>query len=164
MATRSAPSLSFAQPLSIEFTGEYRIYRLSSGGVPPKSTVEIGTPLESFYGTTNGSAMVTEAWQPLEPALDFSNCGKIRLSVASREELPAVATMYLITASGAQALGEDIFGKAGVKEETLEFAVPAHPGDLVGTGIRVVFATFPEEDFRSTKVAVQRITFVPRGL
>jgi hypothetical protein len=160
----SSFALSLAQPLTIEFTGEYRIYRLSSGAVPPQSQVEAGSPLEGFYGTTNGSVMVTEAWQPLRPALDLAKCGKVRLSVASREEHPTVTTLQLITAAGMRDLGRDVFGRAGVKQETMEFVLPKQPGRLVATAIRIQFSTFPEESYRSAKVAVERLTFVPRGL
>jgi hypothetical protein len=48
-------------------------------------------------------------------------------------------------------------------EETLEFEVPRIP-DLKVKAIRVIFRHNPMEASHSTQVAIQRFTFVPRGM
>ena len=62
---------SSTQPLAIPFTGEYELFRTSSGSLPKGAIVETGTPLESVYGTTNGGPMETIAVQAFEPPIDL---------------------------------------------------------------------------------------------
>jgi hypothetical protein len=61
-------------------------------------------------------------------------------------------------------MGPEIFGMSSDPEETLEFAVPAAVAGLPVRGIRVIFRHNPMEASHSTKVAVERFTFVPRGM
>ena len=77
----SLSELSLSEPLTIPFTREYHLFRASSGQLPSRSMVRIGTPLDAVYVTTNGGLMQMEAYQILDPPIDFSHCGRIQLNL-----------------------------------------------------------------------------------
>jgi hypothetical protein len=156
-------ALTLAQPFTLPYTEEYRIFRHSSGSLPPGSPIEWGTPLHATYVATNRTRMVVEAWQPLRPPLDLTNCGKIRLTLRSREELPALVSMDVMIGSAVVALGEDAFGTNDTSEETVEFQVPPSVRPPA-SAIRVRFQIFLLTEERSARVEVLRFSFVPRGL
>jgi hypothetical protein len=50
--------------------------------------VELGTPLESLYGTTNGGPMETVAVQTFEPPIDLAHCRTVLVALTSAETMP----------------------------------------------------------------------------
>ena len=151
-----------SEPLIFEFTGEYHLFRTSSGQLPEGSIVETGTPLESVYVTTNGGTMETQAYQPLIPPVDFTRCGLVRLTLRSGELLPCGATLQLLTAAGAENLGTQIFGMDRNAEETLQYFVPDATRQPV-RALRLIFQHDPSQGEKSTKVSVLRFALVPRS-
>jgi hypothetical protein len=157
-------TLNPQKPVSIPFTGEYHLFRESSAELPAGSVQRPGSPMDAIYVTTNGTPMETDAYQEFDPPVDFAPCGRIRMTLTSGEVFPASATLILIGAEKAGELGPEIFGMSSEPEETLEFEVPAATAGLPVRAIRVVFRHNPMEASHSTQVAIQRFTFLPRGL
>ena len=158
----TAAVFSVSRPLAVPFSGEYHLYRASSGSLPPGALVYAGTPLDAIYVTTNQTPMETEAYQRLDPPIDLGNCDTIQVALSTAEELPASASMKLETAGGILDLGTQIFGLTRARDETIEFALPASPRRLRVSAIRVVFHRNPAQQDQSTRVAVQGFTLVPR--
>ena len=155
----------FAKPLTLPFTGDYHLFPTSSGHVQPDSTVLTGTPIDAAYVNVGGGPIETEALQPFDPPADLTNCGVIRLQLRSAELMPASATVYLVTTTGAvKELGSEIFGFPPKPTEVLEYLVPAEPGELLVRAIRVVFHCDPLHRSQTTKAAVESFTFLPRVL
>ena len=163
-AYRLRITLSPSKPVMIPFTGEYQLFRESSVKLPPDSLERPGSPLDAVYVSTNGGAMETDAYQDFDPPVDFTTCGKIQVTLTSGEMFPASATLILLGAEQVGEMGPEIFGLNSAAEETVEFAVPPMPGGIPVKGIRVIFRHNPMEASHSTQVAIQRFTFVPRGL
>jgi hypothetical protein len=159
----AATGFSISGPLTIPFTGEYRLYRASSGSLPPGAVIDVGTPLDAIYVTTNGAPMETEAYQRLEPPMDFGNCDRIQLAFLTAEEFPASVSLQLETAGGTKDLGTQIFGLTPAREQTIEFALPAALRHPRVSAIRVFFHREPSRLNQSTRVAIQGFTLVPRG-
>ena len=74
--------LLMSRPLTIQFTGEYHLFPTSSGQVQSDSVVYSGTPLDAAYINMGGGSMETEAYQPLHPPIDFTNCAEARTYAA----------------------------------------------------------------------------------
>jgi hypothetical protein len=162
-AARKHPTVTQIQkPLTFPFTGEYRLFPASSARVKHSWATENGTPLESLYATTGGGALDTEAWQTLNPPIDFSNCGKVLLEIVHAEDGPFGASMKLSTARGSTDLGYAVAGLDRRPKETLEFIVPPQPAGLHTQAIRVNFRRIPEQGPQSMKVDIQQFTMVPR--
>jgi hypothetical protein len=123
-----------------------------------------GTPLDAVYASMSGGVIQTEAYQPMYPPIDLANCGRIHVRIRTAEQSPAAATMHLITTAGQLELGMEIFGLQSGREETLEFAVPPPPANLIVKAIRIVFLRDPMNRSQSTKVEVVDFTLVPRIL
>ena len=158
----TAAVFSVSRPLAVPFSGEYHLYRASSGSLPPGALVYAGTPLDAIYVTTNQTPMETEAYQRLDPPIDLGNCDTIQVALSTAEALPASASMKLETAGGTLDLGTQIFGLTRAREQTVEFALPPSPRRLRVSAIRVVFHRNPAQQDQSTRVAVQGFTLVPR--
>jgi len=158
-------TLSPSKPVSIPFTGEYRLFRESTAGLPPGAKTLRGTPLDAIYVTTNGSAMETDAYQEFDPPVDFTPCERIQLTLTSGEVFPASATLILVGQEFQKAAetGPEIFGLNGGRKETIEFLLPPLPRLRV-RGLRVVFRHNPMEASHSAQVAIERFTFLPRQL
>jgi hypothetical protein len=154
---------SSGQPLVIPFTGEYELFRTSSGSLPAGSILETGTPLESVYGTTNGGPMDTVAVQTFEPPIDLTNCGKILVVLASAETMPLLASMQLVSGEGVEDVGTELMGMTRAREETLEFQVPHTGKQLLANAIRISFQRPAINRDKNVRVAVLRFTLVPRG-
>jgi hypothetical protein len=163
-AYRLRVTLDPQRPVSIPFTGEYHLFRESSAQLPPGSEERPGSPMDAVYVTTNGTPMETDAYQEFDPPVDFSFCARIQMTLISAEAFPASATLILIGAESVGELGPEIFGMSSQPEERLEFAVPAAASGHAVKGIRIVFRHNPMEASHSTQVAVQRFTFLPKGL
>ena len=162
--TVPAAGLKVSQPLLIPFTGEYRLFRQSSGQPPPGSLVQYGSPLDNVYVTTNLGAMQMEAFQPFDPPVDFTRCGRVQLTLLNREVSPATLTLSLVAGGAVEEIGLDIFGLHGAPEETLEFLVPDAPRRRPVSAIRVRFALDPKYETQSARVAIKGFTLFPRGL
>jgi hypothetical protein len=150
-------------PLTFPFTGEYHIFRTSSGSLPDGAPVQDGTPLEAVYVTTNGGSMETQAYQPLIPPVDFSRCGQVRLTLRSGEAFPGGAALQLWSEAGLENLGTQVFGMERHAEETLPYFVPDTPRRLPVKALRVVFLHDPSQIAKSSKVAIVGFTLVPRA-
>ncbi|MBZ5586535.1 MAG: hypothetical protein LAQ30_30990 [Acidobacteriia bacterium] len=148
--------------LTIPFTGEYYLFPSLYEVLPEGFVIYRGTPLDGIYATLSGGPLETQAYQKLDPPLDFANCGKVRLTISSGESSPASATMQLVLPAAVAELGTQIFALEPSSEETLEFATPA-ARVLTVRGIRIVFQCDPQHRDRNTKVAVKEFTLVPRG-
>ena len=159
---RTATVFSVSRPLTVPFSGEYHLYRASSGRLPPGAVIYAGTPIDAIYVTTNRTAMETEAYQSFEPPIDFVNCDTIQVVLSTAEVFPASASMKLETAGGMLDLGTRIFGLTRAREQTIEFALPALSRRLRVSAIRVVFHRNPAQQDQSTRVAIQGFTLVPR--
>jgi hypothetical protein len=161
----SRRGLWFAKPLTLPFTGDYHLFPTSSRHVQPDSTVLVGTPIDAAYVNVGGGPIETEALQPFDPPADLTHCGAIRLQLRSAELMPASATVYLVTTTGAlKELGTEIFGFPPKPTEVLEYSVPAERGELLVRAIRVVFHCNPLHRSQTTKAAVESFTFLPRVL
>jgi hypothetical protein len=157
-------TLNPRKPTSIPFTGEYHLFRESSANIPPGSVQRPGSPMDAIYVTTNGTPMETDAYQDFDPPVDFAPCAKIKLTLTSGEVFPASATIILVGAEKVGEMGPEIFGMSSDPEETLEFTVPPGAAGLPVKGIRIIFRHNPMEASHSTQVAIQRFTFVPKGM
>jgi hypothetical protein len=147
--------------MNLPFSGEYQIFPTSSARLHHDWANESGNLLDHVYATSAGGSMETEAVQPLDPPVDLTNCGQIRIGLVSDEAAPFAASMQLVTRSGILDLGSEFCGLDRGVEETLTFRVPA-TGDLVATAIRVGFRRFPRQGKQSVKVDVRWFTLVPR--
>jgi hypothetical protein len=163
-AYRLQVTLSPSRPVSIPFTGEYHLFRESSEQLPPGAELRDGSPMDAVYATTNGSSMETDAYQDFDPPVDFSPCGRIKMTLLSGELFPASATLVLLGAVASFEAGPEIFGLGGAGEETIEFAVSPIRADARVKAIRIIFRHNPMQASHSTRVAIQGFTFLPRGL
>jgi hypothetical protein len=154
---------SVLMPLVLPFTGEYHLFPTSSGQVQDDSVVYRGTPLDAVYRNVAGGPIETEAYQQLLPAIDFTTCQKIRVTLRHREVTPALATLQLIRDGGTEELGSEVFGVEQGSDETLEFPVPFSAPLKRVTGIRVKFRCDPSRRSESAKVAVLQFSFIPRS-
>jgi hypothetical protein len=154
--------ISSAQPLAIPFTGEYELFRTSSGTLPKGSIVETGTPLDSLYGTTNGGPMETIAVQAFEPPIDLRHCGKVLVSLTSVETMPVLASMQLVAERSVEDGGTELMGMNPARKETLEFRVPFRLRPILVHAIRIAFQSPDSKRNKNVRVAVEGFTLVPR--
>jgi len=159
-----ATELSVSQPLTIPFTGEYHLFRTSSGGLPADSIVEHGTPLDTLYATTNGEPMMMEAYQVLSPPLNVRNCGQLQMALSSSETLPGIVSIQFLTAKSVEEIGIGVFGLNGTPEETVNFTIPSQLVNFEVSAIRVTFHHNPTQCDRNSRIAIRRFTLAPRSL
>jgi hypothetical protein len=155
--------LSLAQSLSIPFTGEYELFRTSSGNLPKGAIVEVGSPLERIYGTTNGGPMETVAVQMFEPPIDLTHCDKVLVTLTTVETLPILASMQLVAEESAEDGGTDMIGMKPAGAQTLEFWVPLTSKLLQVHAIRIRFQRPAFDTDKNVRVNVERFTLVPRS-
>jgi hypothetical protein len=153
---------SFARPVAIPFTGEYQLYRTSSGSLPKGATVESGTPLDAIYGTTNGGPMDTVAVQTFDPPIDLTNCGRILVAVTSGEKFPALVMLQLLTAEGVEDGGSDLLGMKPVRDQTLEFLVPVTARPLLVRSLRIAFQRPLADASKNVRIEVKGFTLLSR--
>ena len=101
--------------------------------------MQTGTPIDLVYATISGRPLQTDAYQPLDPPVDFTRVHTLQLTLVSHEGVPAAAIVQLIGNRKVPDLGPEIFGLDQTPQETLEFIVPGPLTGLQVTGIRVVF-------------------------
>ncbi len=150
------------RPLTIPFTGEYHLFPSLYDFLPEGFIIYRGTPLEGIYATVGGGPLETQAYQRLDPPIDFANCGEVRMRISSGESTPAVAGMQLALSTGFADLGTQFFAMNPSAEEILAFSTP-RSGDLKARGIHVVFQRDPQHRERNAKVAIKDFTLIPRG-
>jgi len=153
---------SVEEPISIPFTGEYHLFRSSSGRLPAGALVEPGTPLDRVYGTTNGGEMETVAIQSFDPPIDLSHCGIVSVVLMSGESMPALASMQFVAEGKVEDGSVELMGMKQAREETLEFLVPVVAKPLLVQTIRISFHRPGKDSDKNVRVAVERFTLVPR--
>ncbi|HXS96011.1 MAG TPA: hypothetical protein VN736_15505 [Candidatus Limnocylindrales bacterium] len=160
-----APAISMSprKPARIPFTGEYQLFRTSSGRLPPGSRVYTGTPLDALYRSTNGSGIETEAEQQFVPAVDFARCSRVQLALANGEEALAFAAMQLVTPSGVRELDPALFGVHPGVVQNIDFDVPPSMQPVPVSAIRILFhSADPSRRGTTVKVAIQGFAFFGR--
>ena len=150
------------QALVIPFTGEYRLYPDVFAELPPGAIVFHESPFNIAYVTLIAASMQTEAYQRFDPAIDFSRCGKVRVTLRTRETLPASAMMLLVTAARTVESGPEFFALNPRPEETLDFAVPDSVRGNV-KALRVLFQRNPAQATQNARVEVKTFELVPRN-
>ena len=118
-------------------------------------------PLTSIWAA---GSMETEAYQPLHPPIDFTNCARLELTLRNGERSPSSATVYLKLNKRIEEIGSEIFGFEPRPTETVGYDVPSRSWPFLVSGIRVVFHCDPSRRSQSTKVAVEKFTLIPRTL
>ena len=143
------------------FTGEYHLFPLSSANVKHAWAMDSGTLLEHMYQTAGGSALETEAYQPLVPPADFSRCGQIEMELVHAEDGPFGAFMSLDAGGGRIELGSEICGLDRRTRETVRFDVAAAARVRGVSAIRVAFHAMPRPGAQSVKVDIRQFTLQP---
>ena len=164
IVSRGIRYVSPSSSLEFRFTGEYRLFPVSSRDLKKDWSVETGTPVDSVYATLSGRPLQTEAYQVLDPPVDFTGCRALQLTLVSYQGVPAAAAVQLIGNRNVPDLGPEIFGLDQTREETIEFEVPVSLGGLRVTGIRVIFTCIQEECGQSIRVAVRGFNLIPARL
>ena len=154
--------VSAAESFAIPFTGEYHLFRTSSGSLPAGAIVEPGTPLDSVFGTTNGGPMDTVAVQMFNPPIDLAGYGTVLVVLTTTEVMPLFASMQLVADGRIEDVGTELMGIKQAREETLEFLIPVTTTRLLVHAIRISFLRPAIDRDKSVRVAVQGFTLVPR--
>ena len=125
--------------------------------------METGTPLERVYGTTNGGSMETIAVQEFKPPIDLTHCDKVLVAVKNGEKMPVLVSMQLMAEGSVEDGGTEVMGMKRARQEELEFQVPVATSPLLVHAIRLSFQRPVWDRDKNVKVAVERLTMVPRG-
>jgi hypothetical protein len=156
------PVLSPAQALTFPFTGEYHLFRASSGSLPKGAIIQTGTPLEIVYGTTNGAPMETEAVQTFTPPIDLSLCGKIVVTLTSAEVTLLLASIELVTDGSVEDGGTQLIETKPERGQVLEFPLPSPRRSLLVRAIRISFKRPGPDRDKNVQLAVEQFTLMPR--
>jgi hypothetical protein len=138
----------------IGFSGEYRLYPASTRDLKKHWSYEKAAPVNVVYATVSGGPLQTEAYQKLDPPVDFSACRALQVILVSHEQSPAAVTVQLVGDRPTPELGPEIFGLGQSSEETIEFTLPDHMRQVRVNAIRVLFNCIQEDCSRSLRVAV----------
>jgi hypothetical protein len=155
--------LPAAQPLDFPFTGEYELFRASSGRLPAGSAIDTGTPLDMVYGTTNGGPMLTVAVQAFETPFNMTNCEKVLVELISRDTMPLLATLRLVAERSVEDAGTELMGMQPGREETLEFQIPHSAKPLLIHAMRITFQRPGFDQEKSARIAIHRFTLQERN-
>ncbi len=150
-------------PSKLLFTGEYRLFPVSSSGLKKNWSVQTGTLVDSVYATVTGSPLQTEAYQVLDSPFNLDECRTLSVTLVSHESFPAAASVQLTGDGKALDLGPEIFGLDQLPEETLEFALPESSGEWRVTAIRIIFRCIESECSQSLRIAIKGFNFMPRS-
>jgi hypothetical protein len=151
------------QPLAFPFTGEYQLFRTSSGSLPLGASVETGTPMENLFRTTNGGPMTTVAVQEFDPPIDLTHCGKVLVTLTSDEVTPVLASMQLVAEGRIEDGGSDVLGMKQARQEALEFSIPVTARPLLVRAIRISFQRPFVDSDKNVRIALEQFTLAPRG-
>jgi hypothetical protein len=156
------PRIAPAETLALPFTGEYHLFRASSGGLPKGAIVETGTPLEHVYATNNGGPMETVAIQTFEPPIDLSLWSKVLVTLTTAESTPVLASMQLVAEESVEDGGTELMGMNTERKQVLEFQVPFTPRTLLVHAVWISFLHPGPDRDKNVQLAVERLTLVPR--
>jgi hypothetical protein len=156
------PRIAPAEPLAFPFTGEYYLFRASSGGLPRGAVVETGTPLERLYATNNRASMQTIAVQTFEPPIDLSLWSKVEVTLTTAEATPVLASMQLVAEESVEDGGTDLMGMNPERTQVLAFQVPFTRKPLLAHAIWISFLHPGPDHDKNVQLAVERLTLVPR--
>jgi hypothetical protein len=159
---RARPRIEPAEALALPFTGEYHLFRASSGALPKGAVVETGTPLERVYETNNGGPMETVAVQTFSPPIDLSLWGKVLVTLTSAEATLVMASMHLVAEESVEDGGTELMGMKPERGQVLEFQVPFTRGPLLVHAIWISFLRPGPDRDKNVQLAVERLTLVPR--
>jgi hypothetical protein len=162
IAPGTLPRIAPSEALAFPFTGEYHLFRASSGGLPRGSAVETGTPLERVYATNNGGPMQTVAVQTFEPPIDLSLWSKVLVTLTTAETAPVLASMQLVAEDSVEDGGTELMGMNPARKQVLEFQVPFTRRPLLAHAIWISFLRPGPDRARNVQLAVERLTLVPR--
>jgi hypothetical protein len=160
--SRARPRIAPAETLTLPFTGEYHLFRASSGALPRGAVVETGTPLERVYVTNNGGPMETVAVQTFSPPIDLSLWGKVLVRLTSAEATLVLASMHLVAEESVEDGGTELMGMKPERGQMLEFQVPFTRGPLLVHAIWISFLRPGPDQDKNVQLAVERLTLVPR--
>jgi hypothetical protein len=162
IAPGALPRIAPTEALAFPFTGEYHLFRASSGGLPRGSAVETGTPLERVYATNNGGPMQTVALQTFEPPIDLSLWSKVLVTLTTAETAPVLASMQLVAEDSVEDGGTELMGMNPERKQVLEFQVPFTRRPLLAHAIWISFLRPGPDRNKNVQLAVERLTLVPR--
>ena len=176
---RSGPHHQPKQPLSIPFDGVYWMYK-PPDRQPPKDSYTIrGNPAAIAFRSSDRIPLEMEARQDFVTPVQLSCCSRIEVQIANADRGPAPVWLELILidqhAEGSpwQTLGfqpvKSIPQVAAAPEfqpvpQVLTFAIPRDPRIRAFDAARVRFLHIGNANPKSARIAIQRFTFVPRGL
>jgi hypothetical protein len=158
----SRPAAQVERATTFPFTGDYRVYPVSSERKRHDWAMETGSLMENLYESVGGGSLRTVAEQGLHPPIDFSGCGKVMVLIHQEEKSPFTVMLELLTGDESVRVGSELGGGGDQRDEVFEFAIPA--GVRTVKGLRLVFGRIPRLGSLSMKVAVQRFTLAPRGM
>ena len=96
----SVPShAAIFRDLTIPFTGDYHLFLMEAGYVPRNAVEHAGTPLTQHYQASGGERWRRRRIRSIDPPIDFSDCGKVLLTIQSGEKTQSSATMQLMAGS-----------------------------------------------------------------
>ncbi len=156
------PRIAPAEALALPFTGEYHIFRASSGGLPKGAAIETGTPLERVYATNNGASMQTVAVQTFEPPIDLSLWSKVLVTLTSAETTPVLASVQLVAEDSVEDGGTELMGMNPERRQVLEFQIPFTRRPVLVHAIWISFLHPGPDHDKNVQLAVERLTLVPR--
>jgi hypothetical protein len=149
------------RPVTFSFTGEYRVYPLSTTGRRHDWAIEPGTLLEHMYESDRGGPLETVAEQSIDPPMDFSSAGKVIVLIENGEPDGYTAILELLTGGEPIRLGSEVGGLDNRREDLLEFDVG--PGPTRVRALRLSFHRFRGQATRSLQIKVREFTLVPKG-
>jgi hypothetical protein len=138
---------------AIPFTGMYHLFPTSSGGLPPKSIEDTGTPLEVLYQTNSGRPMQTVAVRSFERPIDLTHCGKVSVDMTHEDNMLLLASLQLVGEKRMVVGGTVTIRLKAAQHETADFALPPAREPLLVRAIWIVFQR-PLEPERNARVAV----------
>jgi hypothetical protein len=169
VAPRGNGGLLAAQTYSIPFGGEYWLFRWPYRKPPAKSYLQRGTPVKLSFSTVDKWPLQMEAHQKLDPPVDLSCCGTIRLHIWNADRYPGTLSLELsaLESGASRSLGIVQVQSTPLKEgdsvlpapETLEYPIP--PGSGMCSEFSVVFRRAKERMDKSARVAIDRFVLAP---
>jgi hypothetical protein len=169
IAPRGNGGISAAQTYSIPFGGEYWLFRWPYRKPPAKSYLQRGTPVKLSFSTVDKWPLQMEAHQRLDPPVDLSCCGRVRLQIWNADRYPGTLSLELsaVESGVSRALGIEPVRSTPLQDgesilpasETLEYSVPAGLGTC--SELTVVYRRAKERVDKSARVAIDRFVLAP---
>jgi hypothetical protein len=170
-------SESALNPLSIQFSGQYWMYRWPYHFPPHGSFFRRGSPAELSFSTTDHSPLQMEARHKLDQPIDLRCCGRILLNIWNEDRYPGTVLLELLVDNTDVLEAEpQSLGRAPVISlpnlnadpvtpvpETLEFRVPATLPAPEFNEFRLLFHRNASRGDKSARIEIDRFVLVPRG-